>query len=713
MGESGSMNKKNISRWALFIGIILLFLIAWQYKGFLSLDSLKSKQIELEAYYHEHALVVIFSYRLIYILSTAVSLPGAVILTLAGGAVFGVLIGTVLVSVASTIGATLAFLASRFLFRDFVMARFGDSLKLINEGMERDGNAYLFSLRLIPIFPFFLINLVMGLSKISVSRFFLVSQIGMLPATILYVNAGTQLANISSVKGIFTFKLLLSFALIGILPLCFRWILARRKYRKKMARFKRPKHFDYNMVVIGGGSAGLVSAYIAAAVKAKVALVEKHKMGGDCLNTGCVPSKALIRSAKVYNYFRRAKEFGLDSLPAQVNFIQVMNRVKDIIQEISPHDSVDRYSKLGVDCFQGSAYIRSPFEVEVNGKILTTKNIVVATGARPFVPSIPGLSECLTSDTVWNLKTLPKRLVVLGGGPIGCELAQSFSRFGSSVSIVEMGSRLLAKEDADISALIEKRFSEEGIELRTGHKAVRVENKTLVCEKAGKEISVPFDEILIALGRKANAKGFGLEELGVEISAQGTLPADDFMRTNFSNIFVCGDITGPFQFTHTASYQAWFVAVNALFGAFKKFRISYRVIPWCTFSDPEVARVGLNETEAKVAGIPYEVTQYEFSELDRAIADSETSGFVKVLTVPGKDKILGATIVGSHAGDIIAEYVTAMKFGLGLNKILSTIHIYPTLAEANKYAAGAWKRTHSPSWALAFLEKYHAWQRRS
>jgi pyruvate/2-oxoglutarate dehydrogenase complex dihydrolipoamide dehydrogenase (E3) component/uncharacterized membrane protein YdjX (TVP38/TMEM64 family) len=701
--------------------VLCIIVVAYHWLGlsqYLSLDSLKEHQAAIQSYNIDHPALVAALFSLIYILSTAMSLPGATILTLAGGAVFGLTLGTILVSFASTIGATLAFLASRFLLRDLVQSRFKEKIESINQGMSKGGAFYLFTLRLVPIFPFFLINLVMGLTSIRLPTYFIVSQLGMLPGTIVYVNAGTALAQITSLKGILSPALLLSFVLVGILPIGSKWVIGSIKSRKYLRRFKRPKKFDYNMVVIGGGSAGLVSAYIASAIKAKVALIEKHKMGGDCLNTGCVPSKALIRSAKLLNHLKRAEEFGFESLPAKFDFAKVMERVQRVVKKIEPHDSVERYSGLGVECIRGDARIRSPYEVEVNGKILTTKNIIVATGASPVVPPIPGLKDAfpLTSDNVWNLRELPRRLIVLGGGPIGCELTQSFARFGAAVTLVEMAPRIMVREDQDVSELITEKFKNEGVSLLTSHKALRVDieesEKILVCEYQGREVRVPFDAILVALGRRANVRGFGLEELEIEIAKNGTVMANEYLQTtNYSNIYVCGDVTGPFQFTHTASHQAWYVAVNALFSPFKKYKVDYRVIPWCTFTDPEVARVGLSEQEAIEKGIAYQVSRYGIDDLDRAITEGEAHGFVKVLTQPGSDKILGVTIAGDHAGDIIAEYVAAMKHGFGLNKILGTIHIYPTLAEANKYAAGVWKRQNAPKKALEYLEKFHAWRR--
>ncbi|MDH5579901.1 MAG: FAD-dependent oxidoreductase, partial [Betaproteobacteria bacterium] len=592
-------------------------------------------------------------------------------------------------------------------------------LKPINDGVAREGAFYLFALRLVPAFPFFVINLVMGLTPIRTWTFYWVSQVGMLAGTLVYVYAGTQLAEFRLSGG-----LIAAFTVLGLFPLAAKKTLEKLKARRVYARWaeQKPRQFDRNMVVIGAGSSGLVSALIAAAVKAKVTLVEKHKMGGDCLNTGCVPSKALIKTARVLSTIRRAKEYGLKSAGAQFDFADVMERVQRVIKTIEPHDSVERFEGLGVECVQGEARIASPWIVEIkcndgSTKVLTTRSIIIAAGARPFVPPIPGIEQTgyYTSDTVWELRELPRRLVVLGGGPIGSELAQAFQRLGAQVTQVEMLPRLLIREDPEIAALVEARFRAEGVDVRVGHKAkeFRVEDgrKVLICEHQGKDLAIEFDALLVAVGRLANTVGYGLEELGIPVTKARTVETNEFLQTVYPNIYAAGDVAGPYQFTHTGSHQAWYAAVNALFGSVKKFRADYSVIPWATFTDPEVARVGLNETEAKERNIPHEVTVYGIDDLDRAIADEEAHGVVKVLTVPGKDRILGVTIAGEHAGDLIAEYVAAMKHGIGLNKILGTIHIYPTLAEANKFAAGVWKRAHAPQRLLGYVERFHAWMR--
>ena len=682
---------------------------------YLSIDELKQRQAELSAYTRENPVLSVGIYFAVYVATTALSLPGALVLTLAGGAIFGLLVGTLVVSFASSIGATLAFLVSRHLLRDGIQKRYGRSLQSINQGVERDGGFYLFAMRLVPAFPFFLINLVMGLTPIRTWTFYWVSQLGMLAGTVVYVNAGTQLAQIESAGDIASPGLIGAFVLLGLFPFIARRLLDFFKARKVYRDWQRPKSFDTNLIVIGGGSAGLVSALIAAAVKARVTLIEGGKMGGDCLNTGCVPSKAILRSAKLLDNARRSKEFGIARMDAEFEFRDVMRRVHEVIAAIEPHDSVERFTGLGVDCVQGHGRLVDPWTVGVDGRRITAPNIVIAAGAEPFVPPIPGLAEhgYLTSENVWELESAPERLVVLGGGPIGCELAQAFSRLGSSVTQVEMLPRLQVKEDPEVSALVQQRFEAEGIDVRVDTKAVEVRlvdgEKRLVCERGGETLEIPFDRILVAVGRAARLSGYGLEDIGVRTGR--TVEVNEFLQTNYPNIYACGDVAGPYQFTHTASHMAWYCTVNALFGRFRKFRVDYSVIPWATFTEPEVARVGLNETEAREQGVDFDVTTYGIDDLDRAIADGEAHGFVKVLTEPGRDRILGVTIVGEHAGDLIAEYVLAMKHGLGLKKILGTIHIYPTLAEANKFAAGEWQKANAPQGLLRWVQRFHTWAR--
>lgn len=684
---------------------------------FLTLSYVQSQLSAIQTYADQNFLSAAAIYFLAYVAITALSIPGAAVATLVGGAIFGLGWGTLIVSFASTIGATLAFLTSRLLLRDWVQSRFGSSLKAINAGVENDGAFYLFSLRMVPAFPFFLVNLLMGLTPIKVVTYFFVSQIGMLLGTAVYVNAGSELGQIESLSGLVSLPIVLSFALLGILPWITKGILGFVRRQKAPVKFAKPKHFDANVVVIGAGSAGLVSSIIAAGAKAKVILIEKHRMGGDCLNTGCVPSKAIIRSARIADYIKRAAEFGIDGAKGHVNFAKVMERIQSVVKAIEPHDSVERYTSLGVECVAGEAMITSPWTVQVGERIITTRSIVLATGARPFVPPISGLDQVdyLTSDSLWDLRELPNRLLVLGAGPIGCELAQSFARLGAQVTVVDQAPRIMPREDEDVAELVMERFTREGVRVLTGFKADSFERDAqggvLHVQGKNERMSLPFDKVLIAIGRKANVEGYGLEALEMPLTERGTIEVNEYLQTVYPSIYACGDVAGPYQFTHMASYQAWFAVLNAMLGGLKKFRINYKVVPWATFTDPEVARVGLSEQEAKEQGIEYDLTRYGIDDLDRAIADGEAHGFVKVLTAPGSDRILGATIVGYHAGELLTEFVLAMTHSLGLKKIAATTHIYPTLSEANRFTANAWRSARIPTNLLPWAERFFRWRR--
>ncbi|MDX7875742.1 FAD-dependent oxidoreductase [Aeromonas veronii] len=707
---------------ALVMGSLIGTFFALDLGRYLTLDALQAQQAAVAQWVDGHFVSASLLFVLIYVLSTALSLPGASLLTLGGSAVFGVGWGLLLVSFASTLGATLAFLSARFLLRDWVTARFGDKLATFQSGMAKEGAFYLLSLRLIPIFPFFLVNLLMGLTPIRVSTYYWVSQLGMLPGTFVYVLAGSELGQLTSTGNILSPGLMVALTLLGLMPWLVKKLTAYLAQRRLLAPYRKPARYDYNLLVIGAGAGGLVTSYIAAAVKAKVALIEKHKMGGDCLNSGCVPSKALIRSARFAAEQRKADELGFSPSHSRADFAAVMERVAEVIKEVEPHDSIERYQGLGVECIEGEARLVSPWEVEVNGQRLASRHIVIATGARPLVPKLPGLDQVpyLTSDSLWQLRTPPCRLLVLGGGPIGCELAQSFALLGIPVTLVELSEQLLPREDSEVADALAGQMSRDGVQLLTGWRAERADYLPtaegelpirLQLRRGDETQVVEGDQLLLALGRVANVSGFGLEALGVELAPRGTIAVDGFLATNFPSILAVGDVAGPYQFTHFAAHQAWYAAVNALFGQFKRFRADYRVIPAATYTTPEIARVGLNRKEAEAQGIPFEATRFELAELDRAIADGERHGFVEVLTVPGKDTILGATIVGTHAGERIAEFVLAMRHHLGLGKILGTIHAYPTLMEGNKYVAGEWKLAHQPTRVLALLARYHRWRR--
>ncbi|TIH10564.1 FAD-dependent oxidoreductase [Pseudomonas leptonychotis] len=712
------MNARKLALMGVILALLGSFFI-FDVGQYLNLDALKTQQDALNAQVSAQPWLAAGVFFLAYVAVTALSLPGAALMTLLAGALFGLLEGFVLVSFASTAGATLAMLSSRFLLRDWVQTRFGQRLAKIDAGIEREGPFYLFALRLVPAFPFFLINLAMGLTRLPVRTYWWVSQLGMLPGTLVFVNAGRELGQLESLSGILSPGLLGAFVLLGVFPLIARKLLGLIQARRVYAGWDKPKNFDRNLVVIGAGAGGLVSSYIAAAVKAKVSLIEKHQMGGDCLNTGCVPSKALLRSAKLANELKKGEALGFTGVQGQVDFPAVMERIQRVIADIEPHDSVERYTGLGVEVIQGEAKILTPWTVEVNGQTLSSRNLIIAAGARPFVPDIPGLEQirAYTSDSIWTLREQPRWLLVLGGGPIGCELAQAFQRLGSQVIQVERGGRLLPREDANASEAVMASLRADGVDLRLQHQAERFEvvdgEPRMIARnlETDEPVTIAFDCLLLALGRKANVSGYGAEELGLTLRDNGTLETDEYLATRFPNIFAVGDVTGPYQFTHVAAHQAWYAAVNALFSGFKRFKADYRVIPHCTFTDPEVARVGLSEGEAQAQNTAYEVTRYGIDDLDRAIADEAAHGYVQVLTEPGKDRILGVTIVGEHAGELLTEYVLAMKYNMGLNKILGTIHSYPTMSEANKYAAGEWKRAHAPQGLLRWVERFHTWRR--
>jgi len=688
---------------------------------YLDLGYLKDRLDDLARAYESAPVAFAVAFFSTYVAAAALSIPGAAVLTLLAGAVFGLGTGLVLVSFASSIGATLAFVIARTLLRDTVERRFPRVAGSVNRGIARDGALYLLTLRLVPVFPFFAVNLTMGLTRFPVLPFYLVSQIGMLPGTAVYVNAGRELAGIERLGDVASPPVVAALALLGVFPLVARWCVDAIMRRRLYAPFERPATFDYNLVVIGAGAAGLVSAYVAATVRAKVALVESGAMGGDCLNTGCVPSKTLLKSARVAEQVAGAHAFGVEVGDYRVDFQAVMRRVRETVAAIAPNDSVERYTALGVSCLQGRARLVSPYEVDVDGRRITTRAIVIATGGRPAVPPIPGLAETgyYTSETIWSLTELPRRLVVLGAGPIGCELAQAFALLGADVTLVEAGARILPREDPDVAALMTQRFELAGVRIRTGTRADRAdaapdgEHRLHVTDADGGSSELGFDVLLVATGRRANTEGLGLEALGIPLADDGTVETDDTLRTRFPNIYACGDVAGPFQFTHTASHQAWYAAVNALFGSpVKRFTADYRVIPRCTYTHPEIASVGLNETEAERQDIEFEVTRYALSELDRAVTEGETEGFVKVLTASGRSRILGVTIVGEHAGETLAEFALAMKQRAGLGAVLGTVHAYPTRAEANRFVAGVWKKAHAPTRLLAVVGRWHAWRRR-
>jgi len=686
--------------------------------SYLSFDAIQAQKADWESRYQQSPAVFAVYFFVAYVLLTGLSIPGAALMGLLSGWIFGLWYGVLLVSFASTVGATLAFLSARFILRDWIQKKYSRVLQKINSGLEHQGKTYLLSLRLIPLFPFFLVNLLMGLTRMPVFAYMWVSQLGMLPGSLLFVNAGTQLAQIERLEDVFSIALWLSFLVLGLLPLISKNFLQRFQQYQQLRGFAKPTAFDRNLVVIGAGAGGLVSAYIAAMLKAKVSLIEQHKMGGDCLNTGCVPSKALIQAAKLNYQMQHADQYGLRCSTAEVDFPRIMQRVHHTIAAIAPNDSITRYQRLGVDVISGKARILSPYCVEVNGQRISTRQIIIASGAKPAIPQLPGLqnTDYITSDTLWELTQLPQRLLILGAGAIGCEMAQAFARLGSRVVLISRAAHILPGMDQEAVQRLQQQFNQEQISIHLNTRIIRIENGSegsyALCEAPGQAtLSLVFDKLLLAVGRQTVLDDLCTETMKLELSSSGFIHANAFLQTNYPNIYVAGDVSGLSRLTHSAASQAWIATVNALFGRFKRFRFDPALIPQCVFTDPEMAMVGLTQQMADQQNIPYEVTCFELNELDRIKINGHPKGIIKVLTVPGNDKILGVTIAGEQAGELIHEYVLAMHAGWGLSKLLKVSRAYPTLMEANKYLAAKWKQQHTPDWIFSLLKRFQDWQR--
>jgi pyruvate/2-oxoglutarate dehydrogenase complex dihydrolipoamide dehydrogenase (E3) component/uncharacterized membrane protein YdjX (TVP38/TMEM64 family) len=705
---------KRIIIFLVIIASIIFGVAFFDLTSYLTFDELKQRQSELQSLVSDNSFAAAAIFFLVYVLATSVSFPGALILTLAGGALFGLVQGTLLISFASTIGALFAFLVARYFLHDFVQNKFSDRLTLINQKVEKEGAFYLLFLRLVPAFPFFLVNLVMALTPIRAWTYYWVSQLGMLPATLIYVNAGTQIAKISSPSDIASPSMIFAFILLGILPFITKGIISTLKNNRAYNEFNKPTSFEYNTIVLGGGSAGLVAGYTTSTLQGKVALVERHQMGGDCLNTGCVPSKSILRSAKFVADIKNFASYGLSNANYELEFNNVMARVHDKISIIEPKDSVARYTELGVHCEQGDAVVLSPWEVNVNDKILTAKNIIIATGATPALPNITDLDQVpyFTTDTIWSLTELPKKLLIIGAGPIGCELGQAFARLGSKVTIAYNQPTILPNEDEAAAKLVEASLLKDNVLLLTNFNSDKFindfDNYSLVGSQDAVFTTISFTHLLIATGRKANIGG--LEILNLDLDEKGRIATNDTLQTKYPNIYACGDVTSSMQYTHTASHQAWYAAFNALFHPLKKFKCTLDNIPRAVFTDPEITSLGITEKQAIEQGIAHQVTTFPMDDIDRAITDNATIGFIKVITPANSDKILGVCIVGEHASELIAEFVLAKTNGLGLNKILKTVHIYPTRSEINRMVAGKWRRSKLTKRTLDLLKKFQSWR---
>lgn len=474
----------------------------------------------------------------------------------------------------------------------------------------------------------------------------------------------------------------------------------------------------YNLVVVGAGTAGLVSAAGAAGMGAKVALVERHLMGGDCLNVGCVPSKTLIRAGHAVADARAASSFGIEVAgDPVVDFPAVMERVRRVRAGISSHDSARRFrDEYGVDVFLGSGRFTGVDSIEVGGATLGFERAVIATGARAAVPPVPGLAEVgfLTNETVFNLTELPARLAVLGGGPIGCELAQAFARLGSRVTIIEMGEHFLRREDADAAEILHTALQRDGVDVRLATTLERVETgrtaKLLHVATGGAKSTLETDAILVGVGRTPNVDGLGLDVAGVRFGPRG-IEVDHHLRTTNPRIYAAGDVCSPYKFTHAADFMARAVVQNAFFAFAGRKKVSALTIPWCTYTDPEIAHVGLYQHEAEKRGLEIDTFTVPMSSVDRAITDGDTEGFVKIHVTKGSDEILGATVVARHAGEMISEITTAMAGKIGLGKLAAVIHPYPTQSEAIRKAGDLYNRTRLTNFRARLLRRYFAWRR--
>ncbi|WP_304616583.1 FAD-dependent oxidoreductase [Paracoccus sp. (in: a-proteobacteria)] len=723
------MTHKTRTTMAILLVLVAALALGWWLWPLISQpERIRALVASAEAVRDERPVTILALYFLAYVAVAALSLPVAVWLTLGAGALFGLAAGIVLVSLAATLGAVLAFLTARHLLRDRVRARLGARLgeraDAIEAGLQRDGAFYLFSLRILPALPFFAVNLLMGLTPIRVWTYAWVSLLGMLPATAIYVNAGTQLAQIERPSDVLSPGIIGSFVALALFPWIARWGLGLWRRRQLGRSADRPRSFDRNVIVIGAGSAGLVAANVAASAGARVTLVEAHRMGGDCLNTGCVPSKALIASAKAAHAARNAARMGIAAGPVTVDFPAVMARIRAAIAAIAPHDSAERYRGLGVEVIQGRARLADPWTVDIalpDGltRRLTARAIILATGAAPVMPDLPGLAEAgaLTSETLWDRLaqrgSLPARLVVLGGGPIGLELAQAMARLGSAVTVVEAAPRLLPQEGERTASLIAGALAADGVTVLTGTRALAAGTegaaRWLEIEAGGTTRRLPCDEILVAVGRKPRIEGLGLDGLGVPIS--GSIETNEHLQTTWPHILAAGDVAGPWQFTHAAGHQGAQAALNALFGDLWRQKGKLAAMPRVTFTDPQIARMGLGPHEAAKRGLAHDVTRYPLASLDRAVAEGATEGLVEVVTAKGRDRVLGVTIVAPEAGEMLAPFALAMQNGLGLSRMLSTVLPYPTWSEANRNLAGQWRRARLNPRLMAMLARYHEWRR--
>ncbi len=690
-----------------------------------------------------------------YAVLTVAMIPGSA-LTIGSGLIFGFWKGFAVVTVGANLGALGAFLLARTLFRERAeaLARGQKTFRAVDSAIAREGFRIVLLLRLSPVFPFTVLNVLLGVTGISAASYVLANLIGMLPGTLMFVYLGTlgEAAAGTQSLGQTVLRIVGLAATVVVTVVITR--IARRALKAAsldgganpgvapeaapvgagaktipgdaydqalLASVKPTAHVNpipqdrYNLVVIGAGTAGLVTAAGGAGLGAKVALIEKHMFGGDCLNVGCVPSKGIIRAGRAAAAVREAGAFGIRLAgEPRIDFAATMERMRRLRAGIAPHDSVKRFSELGIDVYLGEGRFTGPDEIEVGGNKLRFQAAVIATGARATFPRIPGIEEVepLTNENVFTLTELPRSLILLGAGAIGCEMAQTFRRLGSEVTIVIRGNRIMTREDPDAALIVQRKFEQEGIRVLTGSAIKRAEKrggkKVIVIERDGSEESVEADQILIGMGRAPNVEGLGLSAAGIAYGTEG-VTVDANMRTTNPRVFAAGDICSRLKFTHAADAQARIVLRNALF--FGRARATDLVIPWCTYTDPEIAHVGCYEKEARDRGLAVTTFTVPLEDVDRAILDGETEGFGRIHLKSGTDRILGATVVASHAGDMIGELTMAIQNGLGAGKLASVIHPYPTQGEVVRKLGDAYMRTKLTPGVKRIMARILRWRR--
>ncbi|MBA3536096.1 MAG: FAD-dependent oxidoreductase [Tatlockia sp.] len=708
--------SKKLRSWLpliLLLGLLILF-FSLRLDKYLTFTSLRENRATLISWTKEHFFMAALLYMSCYTLAVAASVPGAVFLTLAGGFLFGVVFGTVFVIVSATLGATALFFAVRTSFGDWLAKSALSWLGRMREGFQQNAFSYLLMLRLVPLFPFWVVNIVPALLGVDAKTFIITTFFGILPGSIVYVMVGNGLSHVFEANQtpnlgiIFDIKVLLP--LLALAALSFIPILYKRVNPKEQKKNPKTNQIKCDLSIIGAGAGGLSVAAVAAQLGLKVVLLESGKMGGDCLNYGCVPSKSLLAAGKIAYQLRHAAQFGISSKGLEIDFKKVMQQVHAVIKVLAKNDSVERFESLGVQVIKAVARFSGVNTLVAQDRVIEARRIVIATGSSPFKPPIPGLEDTpyLTNETIFNLTEQPKHLIVIGGGPIGCELAQAFSMLGSKITLIE-GFNLLPKDDVDCVAILRAQLKAMGIIIHEQAKVLGVEPHAhggikVSINQAGEKLAIRGSHLLIATGRRANVENLDLEKAGIVYSNKG-IEVNSRLQTSNRRVYALGDVVGPYQFTHMATYQAGIVLRNIAFKIPAK--VDYRAIPWVTYTLPEIAHVGLLAEEAlKHADIQF--TEWSFLENDRAQTEHSLEGKIKIIS-DKKGRVLGVTIVGAHAGELILPWVIAIREKRTLRSFTDAVSPYPTLSEISKRVAGEFYKSklfsNKTRWLVGLLKK--------